>query len=227
MQRPSQQPIQPLTAEPMLQTHWVNLPLARTKRHNKDAPPRHSSLWTDQEDNQLRELVGSQLNPDWYAITAHFPSRLPHQVVDRWKCVLDPNLVKGSWTHEEDQKILAWVEENGAKKWSKLAETLTGRIGKQVRERYHNGLKPGSTAVEWSQSEDDLVFGLQLTWGNKWETIASFLPGRSANSVKNRWNSTLKNYFRASLGHEEASCRPATPRSSSCDRVEIDVPFDL
>jgi hypothetical protein len=138
--------------------------------------------------------------------------------------VLDPNLVKGNWTFEEDEKIMAWVEAHGTKSWSQLAATMPGRIGKQTRERYHNAIKPGLGNHEWTQSEDDLVIGLQLTWGNKWERIADFLPDRSANSIKNRWNSVLKNYCSGGLVHVKPDPDTANPRLFSPD--QMDVPFD-
>lgn len=53
----------------------------------------------------------------------------------RWQKVLNPNLVKGPWTKEEDETLLQLVQEFGPKNWSNIAKHLPGRIGKQCRER--------------------------------------------------------------------------------------------
>lgn len=50
--------------------------------------------------------------------------------------MLNPELVKGPWTAEEDAKVIDLVHAHGAKKWSVIANALPGRIGKQCRERY-------------------------------------------------------------------------------------------
>ena len=47
--------------------------------------------------------------------------------------MLNPELVKGPWLKEEDEKIISLVAELGAKQWSKIAQQLPGRIGKQCR----------------------------------------------------------------------------------------------
>jgi hypothetical protein len=49
--------------------------------------------------------------------------------------VLQPGLVKGPWTKEEDQIIVGCIEQN-ITKWSEIAERIPGRIGKQVRQPY-------------------------------------------------------------------------------------------
>jgi hypothetical protein len=49
----------------------------------------------------------------------------------RWQKVLNPELVKGPWTPEEDQKVHDMVKKFGAKNWSAIAQNLPGRIGKQ------------------------------------------------------------------------------------------------
>jgi hypothetical protein len=51
------------------------------------------------------------------------------------KKVLNPELVKGPWTAEEDAKVIDLVNTHGAKKWSLISSCLPGRIGKQCRER--------------------------------------------------------------------------------------------
>ena len=54
-------------------------------------------------------------------------------------------MVKGHWTKEEDDRIVAFAssgdeDEKGNKKWSELR--LPGRVGEQVKARWENILDP-------------------------------------------------------------------------------------
>ena len=71
-------------------------------------------------------------------------------VSHRWQKVVNPSLIKGPWTPEEDQLVLLLVEKNGPQKWTSIAENLPGRIGKQCRERWHNHLNPNIKKDNWS-----------------------------------------------------------------------------
>ena len=53
-----------------------------------------------------------------------------YQFYFRWQKVLNPELIKGPWTQEEDDKLLNLIEKNGPKNWSNIAKYLPGRIGK-------------------------------------------------------------------------------------------------
>jgi hypothetical protein len=79
----------------------------------------------------------------------------------------------------------------GVKNWTKLAATLPELIGKQCPERWRNHLDPNNNYEPWSQQEDELLINLHEAYGNSWVKIAEQIPGRSDNSIKNRWNSTL------------------------------------
>jgi hypothetical protein len=164
-----------------------------------------SALWTDEENQLLTSLVAGQQQPDWRAFASFFPTKTSHQLLDRWLKVLDPNLVKGNWTAEEDQKILAWVRTHGTNSWAQLALGLPGRIGKQVRERYHNSLDPAVNKSDWSPAEDNVLVQMHGQLGNKWSKIAEVLPGRTDNAIKNRWNATLKKRFADTGGDAEVN----------------------
>jgi hypothetical protein len=149
-------------------------------------------IWTAEEDFQIIALVSQQANPDWSILSAHFPDKTANQLMDRWRKVLNPTLVKGNWTSDEDRRIIEWVATHGTTSWTQLAKIMPGRIGKQVRERYHNSLDPALKKGEWTHEEDALVLQLHEKWGNKWAKIAELIPGRTDNAIKNRWNATLR-----------------------------------
>ena len=65
--------------------------------------------------------------------------------------MLNPDLVKGPWTQEEDQILCDMVKTYGAYNWSTIAMALPGRIGKQCRERWHNHLNPDIKKEKWTE----------------------------------------------------------------------------
>ena len=163
-------------------------PLAPTRSRNQT----QSIIWTPEEDLLLSTIMRTTSVSTWCSLLPHFPGKTAQQIAGRWEKVLNPSLVKGSWTREEDEKIVEFVRVNGARNWVKLAESLPGRIGKQCRERWTNHLSPEVRRTSWTEQEDQLLIELHQRYGNQWTTIASFMTGRTDNNVKNRWNSSLK-----------------------------------
>jgi hypothetical protein len=166
--------------------------LAPTRTRTKASSLPKNTKWTQDENDYLMQLVGGQVNPNWNELCVMFPGKTPQQLAERWEKVLNPSLVKGSWTREEDELIITFVREKGTKDWTKLASLLPGRIGKQCRERWRNHLDPEVNRTAWTEEEDQILIAMCEKLGSKWVKIAEFLPGRSDNSIKNRWNSTLK-----------------------------------
>jgi hypothetical protein len=115
---------------------------------------------------------------------------------------LKPGLVKGPWTLDEDEKLKEWVKKEGTDKWSACSAYISGRSGKQCRERWFNILRPEVKRGSWSPEEDKLIFRLYHEFGSHWTTIATHLPGRTENSIKNRFYSTLRKYTNKSKPDE-------------------------
>ncbi|XP_019090536.1 PREDICTED: myb-related protein 3R-1-like isoform X2 [Camelina sativa] len=93
------------------------------------------------------------------------------QCQHRWLKVLDPNLYKGHWTKDEDDLLSKLVKDhmkNDRPQWSKISKQLSGRIGKQCRERWHNHLNPTIIKTAWTREEELILVQSQREHSNKW-----------------------------------------------------------
>jgi hypothetical protein len=115
-----------------------------------------------------------------------FPGKTRKQIRDRWSKVLDPAIVRGPWTREEDQRIIDFVAREGRSRWVRCAELLPGRTDVQCRQRWVNSLDPGVRHGPWTAEEDAIIADLHQRLGNRWAQMEKSLPGRTAQAIRHR-----------------------------------------
>nr|GEV29024.1 transcription factor MYB90-like [Tanacetum cinerariifolium] len=102
-------------------------------------------------------------------------------------------LRKGAWTAEEDMLLKKCIEMFGDGKWH-LVPLKAGlnRCRKSCRLRWLNYLRPNIKRGDFGEDELDLMLRLHKLLGNRWSLIAGRIPGRTANDVKNYWNTHIR-----------------------------------
>ncbi|CAH8381103.1 unnamed protein product [Eruca vesicaria subsp. sativa] len=123
---------------------------------------------------------------------------------------------KGPWKAEEDEVLINHVNRYGPRDWSSIrSKGLLQRTGKSCRLRWVNKLRPNlKNGCKFSAEEERTVIELQAEFGNKWARIATYLPGRTDNDVKNFWSSRIKRLARIFHNSSDASTS-SNPKPSS------------
>ncbi|XP_061349370.1 transcription factor MYB102-like [Gastrolobium bilobum] len=111
----------------------------------------------------------------------------------RTPCCEKNGLKKGPWTPEEDQKLIDYIQKHGYGTWRTLPKNAgLQRCGKSCRLRWTNYLRPDIKRGRFSFEEEETIIQLHSILGNKWSAIASRLPGRTDNEIKNYWNTHIR-----------------------------------
>jgi hypothetical protein len=150
--------------------------------------------WSDTEDKRLIAMAGTQIRKSWVKIAETMSNKTASQCKTRYQR-LRPDIKRGKWTTEEDSRLLEAFDLYG-NKWAMIAKQFNNRSSKQIRERFINYLDPGISGDKFSLDEDILILTLYRQFGNQWVKIKSYLPGRSADLIKNRYKSSISRNFK-------------------------------
>jgi hypothetical protein len=121
------------------------------------------------------------------AESAGFPLQSDRNSTDDGSAVAAKGITKVKFSHEEDDRLRALVEQYGTKSWKEVAHSMETRNARQCRERYNNYLKPDLRQDDWKTEEDLLLERKYMEYGGKWNKISRFFLNRSDLSLRNRW----------------------------------------
>ncbi|KAG5578798.1 hypothetical protein H5410_049425 [Solanum commersonii] len=134
----------------------------------------------------------------------------------RTACCDKSKVKKGPWTTSEDLKLVLSYKNMdmaiGVPFLNKLVRLL--RCGKSCRLRWINYLRPDVKRGNFTPQEEDTIINLHRAFGNRWSKIASHLPGRTDNEIKNVWNTHLKKRLVVMKKEEYNSSSSSTSTSS-------------
>ncbi|XP_022777377.1 transcription factor MYB13-like [Durio zibethinus] len=134
-------------------------------------------------------------------------------------------LRKGPWSTEEDHKLIAYINRYGIWNWTEMAKPAgLQRSGKSCRLRWLNYLRPGIKRGNFTREEEETIIDLHERLGNRWSVIASRLPGRTDNEIKNYWHTHLSKRLKHNSMPKSEPFQISNVETEQKSSSEIDLP---
>ena len=150
----------------------------------------HNSRWLKKELIRLIELV-NLYGENWEQISQTLKTRTAKECREQFSKI-NLEKKKGNWSQQEDDLLLGWVRYNGPRDWVRCSKKIPGRSGKQCRERWKNSLDPEVKKGNWTIQEQFIIFEMMRNDFHSWTAIAARLNGRTENSIKNYFYSSIR-----------------------------------
>ena len=106
--------------------------------------PLKKGQWSPQEDKLLKQWVQINGPKKWEACGRFIQGRKGKQCREQWKNCLNPDLLKGKWTPEEDFLIMFFYPKC-KESWKKIIPLFNGRIENSIKNRFYSQLRKYAT----------------------------------------------------------------------------------
>lgn len=167
--------------------------------------------WTQDEDQKLSNLVSTYGPKNWKQIAKYFSIRSGKQCRERYLFQLDPTIMKGPWSAEEDNILIEKQKEFG-NQWTKIVPFLEGRTSISIKNRYQNILT--------HQNKKNTILSRLPFEFNPWnnEVDALLLPESlgSAVSIDQQKKVSLTIYDQV---NSKRSTVPSVMKSTICEEI--------
>ena len=122
---------------PALKPPQSSISLKGEGEEEKNFFQRKSRNWSEVEDKRLLSGILQYGTDNWEIISIFVGnSRSRAQCSQRWFRILNPELSKNSWSSEEEDQLIHYVEEYGDKSWTKISRLMKTRSDVQCRYHY-------------------------------------------------------------------------------------------
>ena len=157
--------------------------------------------WSVQEDKLLIEWVNKNGPRKWNQCCEYIHGRSGKQCREHWNNCLNPGLVKGEWTAEEDFLIMHFYQKyNGS--WKKIVNLFNGRTENSIKNRFFSQLRKIAASNLSSEEKrftskiklDDLKNYLQVAISNSKEKYLKekALTDEELNNFVNKMDQKIK-----------------------------------
>ncbi|XP_043273213.1 snRNA-activating protein complex subunit 4 [Venturia canescens] len=159
-------------------------------------PSQSDVTWNKKEDEWLCRCVekfkiGNYI--PWGIVSRYMHGKTKAQIYYRYMNNTNPNLKKGRFTREEDEKLVEAVKKYG-ENWGQISHhCFSNRSGVQLNDHYQT-LKVRKQGLQnaWSLNEDARLLFLYNKFGADWSKIASRMSGKTRTQVRHRHSAIVR-----------------------------------